>query len=505
MHSNWKINNASTPSMTVRKKSGVPLLIFFTCLICYLFFLSGHHYSIDGVVMFQYAKTLLFDHSFTMAPPLIWGREFVTSKWPIGLTLVYIPILSILSITVFKNNPEISEIPYDPSQSHYPALLNNRPYEYSSFLNPFITALTAVTLYQVCRSMGFSQKKASLVVLVFGLISPSTVYTKYDYAQSLATFFIIVSIYFLIRGFTYDKKNIFFSGACLGFGVLTRPELIIMPGFFMTGLVYFIAPSIARLPKPSLERLSNVFWFSVPLIGAIILNQYINYSRFGYWFSTGYQQGSDYFNLNFTHFTNAVLGNLVSPGRGLFVFYPLSLLSMIGIVHLYKRDLRIAILFTSITLGFLVFYSTWNDWGAGISWGPRFLIPAIPGFTVLAFLGFDSLSKTIHLKALPFVILVALLTVGAIVTVQGLVFNFLEFYSKFELSGPMIVGGLYHFRPEYSPIINGWGNLFSPSHFDILLFQRRSEPVYNLLIMLLSFAGGIITMLWITFFHRAEE
>src|SRR5262249_49119023 len=133
------------------KRSSMTLIaiyIFLSCFIFYMLFWSGHHYSIDGVVMFQYAKTLWFDHSFKMNPPVTWGTfECVIPQWSIGLSLTYTPILAILSKTIFLGDISIQKIPYQPGVDYNQELLYNRPYQYSSILNPAITALSAMILY----------------------------------------------------------------------------------------------------------------------------------------------------------------------------------------------------------------------------------------------------------------------------------------------------------------------------------------------------------------------
>jgi hypothetical protein len=58
----------------------------------YLLILGGHHYSIDGIVMFESAKQLLFHHSLVLDPPVLWGTSiYRVSPYGIGFVLAYLP------------------------------------------------------------------------------------------------------------------------------------------------------------------------------------------------------------------------------------------------------------------------------------------------------------------------------------------------------------------------------------------------------------------------------
>jgi hypothetical protein len=98
-------------------------LIFTTCVLAYLLFWSGKHYSIDGIVMFEYAKSLLFQGSSHIDPPIYWAnQEIRTSVWSLGQTLVYMPILLALA-SIFLGNVIYRQIPYDPHNPYYPMLM----------------------------------------------------------------------------------------------------------------------------------------------------------------------------------------------------------------------------------------------------------------------------------------------------------------------------------------------------------------------------------------------
>jgi hypothetical protein len=82
----------------------------------------------------------------------------------------------------------------------------------------------------------------------------------------------------------------------------------------------------------------------------------------------------------------ALAGNLVSPGRGLFLFNPVLLLAPIGLViGLRRRRLRepFLLLAAAVVAQWLVI-SLFPKWWGGWSYGPRFFSDVIPFLLVLA-------------------------------------------------------------------------------------------------------------------------
>lgn len=82
------------------------------------------------------------------------------------------------------------------------------------------------------------------------------------------------------------------------------------------------------------------------------------------------------------YFLEALLGNLISPSRGLFIFTPIFLFSLGGVIWLFKVK-RISALDYCL-LAILILHwlsiSSFPHWWAGYSFGPRFFSDMIPYF-----------------------------------------------------------------------------------------------------------------------------
>jgi len=83
------------------------------------------------------------------------------------------------------------------------------------------------------------------------------------------------------------------------------------------------------------------------------------------------------------HFSEALLGNLVSPSRGLLVFSPILLFSVLGLALKIKRKPsdKMEYYLVAILLLHWLAISTFAHWWAGWSIGPRFFSDMIPYLT----------------------------------------------------------------------------------------------------------------------------
>ena len=76
-----------------------------------------------------------------------------------------------------------------------------------------------------------------------------------------------------------------------------------------------------------------------------------------------------------------LLGTLLSPSRGLFIYTPLTLFSIWGCLRLWLRPASALLKYMSLgVVSQVFFYSSFSMWWAGHSFGPRFLTDIAPFF-----------------------------------------------------------------------------------------------------------------------------
>jgi hypothetical protein len=99
-----------------------------------------------------------------------------------------------------------------------------------------------------------------------------------------------------------------------------------------------------------------------------------NLSRYGSLSETGYTQ-----ELRFIPPWIGSFGLLLSPGRGLFIYAPVTLLLFFGLRPARHRlSPPYFWLVATLCLFYWLFYGSWFAWGGTWGWGPRFLLPILP-------------------------------------------------------------------------------------------------------------------------------
>jgi len=73
-----------------------------------------------------------------------------------------------------------------------------------------------------------------------------------------------------------------------------------------------------------------------------------------------------------------IYGQLLSPGKGLIFYMPAVILTVPGLVFMWRRHRAVTLAISLPLASTVVAYSSYSSWYGGQSWGPRFLVPAIP-------------------------------------------------------------------------------------------------------------------------------
>ncbi len=149
----------------------------------------------------------------------------------------------------------------------------------------------------------------------------------------------------------------------------------------------------------------------------------------------------------------ALIGLLISPGRGLFFFSSVLLLSIPGIFQLIKNErFRVeGIFILGIAVSNLLFHAGMNNWVAGWSFGPRYLTPILP-FLMTAIAYYLSVETSASSAKIFFLILTSCISIFMI-TAGTITFPFpAEEIANpvFSIFLPMMMHGAYSLSiPEF--------------------------------------------------------
>jgi hypothetical protein len=235
-----------------------------------------------------------------------------------------------------------------------------------------ITALSVLFLFWTLRELT-AERWALIIASVYAFGTSSlSVSSQALWQHGPSQFCLAVSSYLLVKG-VRKTAYISYVGFPLAASILMRPTnaLLVLP----LG-VYVLHQHRSMLWKYGLSALP-------PL--ALLL--FYNYSLFGS-IAGGYGPGMLNVSSWFwqTPFWEGLAGLLVSPGRGLFIYSPIFLLSLVGIAVAWISG---PLLFKYMSIGpvlVVLLYSRWSAWWGGWTYGPRLLADLAPFLCLFLYL-----------------------------------------------------------------------------------------------------------------------
>ena len=144
-----------------------------------------------------------------------------------------------------------------------------------------------------------------------------------------------------------------------------------MPNF---ALLAPIAVYIVLAAGATPARVRRLVIWGIPVALALAATGWYNWARFGNALQTGHSAESQ-FTSSLTDSLPAYIG---SPLRGIFLFSPVLLLVFFGVKRFLRREWQLACTLAAVVILTMLLYGKWKDWGGGLAWGPRFLVPLTP-------------------------------------------------------------------------------------------------------------------------------
>jgi hypothetical protein len=124
-------------------------------------------------------------------------------------------------------------------------------------------------------------------------------------------------------------------------------------------------------------------WFAAagtPVLIAVAIWMTYNYARFGHPLDTGLLRDP---NVRFdTPLFVGLHGLLLSPGRSLLLYAPLSIAGLVALWQKRHEDRSTAVFFALHVLVYLLLIARMHQWDGGESYGPRYLVPLLPFVTL---------------------------------------------------------------------------------------------------------------------------
>ena len=251
-----------------------------------------------------------------------------------------------------------------------------------------LTALAAVVLHALCLELGVAPGLALAAALTFAFGSQAySTSSQALWQHGPGCLAISAALWCLVRASS--------SGASAG-----RPAALVARFSALCALAVAIRPNNVLIVGP----LALVAWHRHPrhrvalalpaLAGAAALIAY-NELVFGT-LSGGYGVAAP---MSFD-FARALPGLLLSPGRGLFVYFPVTILLVLLLAlepRAFANDLAAALLAGVVATVLLT--GAWSNWWGGYSYGPRLLAETQPLILLLVALGIGALGSPSRRRA----------------------------------------------------------------------------------------------------------
>jgi hypothetical protein len=264
-----------------------------------------------------------------------------------------------------------------PAMAHWPA-----DYWVTLGTSGLSTALTALLLMRLARSLGCSPSRSALVGLSYGLATPAYVYATLAYGHQVSAFALFGSLYFLAQPPNgRDAPDLFCSGFLAAFAAVV--ELQVGPVSAILGLALLMQCLTGRRRPDALAHFG-----AGALVPTLLLLGY-NLLAFDSPWDMGYfHHATEMFakvhnrqnplGLQPPHWQ--LLGPLLwSRYRGLLFYAPILLLAVPGWWLLCTRG-RVGLAVVSLVVVIAVFLVnlSYPEWTGGWSTGPRLLVPLLP-------------------------------------------------------------------------------------------------------------------------------
>jgi hypothetical protein len=313
------------------------------------------------------------------------------NKYPCGTAILEFPFFAYTYlISDLKNNNDKNGYQYPFHKAIYYAAL---VYLFLSII--FLKKL--LDLYQIKKYIIFFSQ------LLLVLATNITNYTNLDASFShIYSLFAITAFFFFVKSYFLNKKLNHFIYACLFFGliILLRQVNIITILF-----VPFLAGSFLQLKTGIVHILYNP---KKLLLGLFLILTTFSIQSIFWYLQTGHLFVYSYQGEGFNFFKPEFSNILFSYKKGLFIYTPILLISLLGLIWLiYHKKYYLFFTWTFFFIFLTYILSSWWSWYYGCSYGLRAYID----FFSMFFIIYALMLNAVNLKIKSLLIILSIITI----------------------------------------------------------------------------------------------
>jgi hypothetical protein len=325
-----------------------------------------------------------------------------------------------------------------------------------SLIAPLVTATCVVLIYKIARALAWTPAQGVIASVAFGLPSIAVWYTLELLSEPEVTLCILLIVLEMVRWRQGNRSAPLILGLALAAAIQFRSDSVLTVGVALIVLPLFVSRQ-ELFSRHALVRMVP------PIVASVAFLLWYNQIRFGSLFVFAYGP-NDHYDTPLLHGLN---GLLISPGAGLFVYNPLTILGVIGVALIIfgpkvEQDRALGLLVLSLIIPRTLFFAKWHSWWGGSTWGPRFLLPVV-ALLSLMIVPVLRCSTTAITRTATYVALAVLGGIGAFV-------SFLS--ARVPLGEWLAVMGSPELRAQFSIHART-----ASQQFDALYFQWSTSPI----------------------------
>ena len=341
--------------------------------------------------------------------------------------------------------------------------------------NAFVSALGVVLLVRIVRRLNYSERVALVSGLIYAVGTMAWPYAKFDFSEPLVTTLLLGAVWLLlVHGSTGRHRYALLAGLVAFAAVLTKYVSVIAVPILLAGLVVgarsertwretlrhsirpallFSAPFLVVIP-PALAAAAVLFDFHLLYVSELI---------------GGLQRG--WLELPFRL---GLVGLISSWGKGVLWYNPILLVTLPVLPWFIRRHGWRSLVFVGIPIAYALLYSRKQVWYGGNTWGPRYLVPALP---LLVIVGAPLLERILERARtwLPGVVLAGVVLVSASVQFMGVSKDFISYLDLFQqqVAGAVPLNGAVYGGADYQP----WSSIQPEGDFAAVLYAYQFSPL----------------------------
>ena len=239
-----------------------------------------------------------------------------------------------------------------------------------SLAGPFLLACAAGAVARTGLVLCWRRSTVVITTLAFAFATMAAIYSTTLFSEVGVTLGAAVALLgFATWQFRDAKQGAWLLGGGVAFAALFRADSFFLIGIMIPCVMFFVRPGeLMRTWRQWAPRLLS------PLVVVALWTLYYNNLRFGSILEFGYN--GPYDTRGFSTPVPYGLGlQLISPGKSFFVYSPILLVAIPGLVWLWRRQRAVAAVIIAASVVRVCFYAHWWTPVGGSAWGPRFLLP----------------------------------------------------------------------------------------------------------------------------------